>query len=305
MMTYLALATTYLMTSLAHADRVATSNSSDAPATRMAMRSGLRDLKRCAEGTASGYFGADGQTLVKWQASAMSGGAVVEYPSVAVSSYVPRGLDAKGPPGFLTVTDNQLLFTPANKKPHPYDWVESSTNLTLNLMGAIKPENNLPVVDTRDSIDEAWAEELFWRKGGGDAHGASFRKFGRSDFHDNETAIKSGDALSGEAGQRAMTQLTEFFRQRIQESPGRIEYIYQQRQRVKPSFDRRAGPSPLSERFLTNGDLKEIKDGLCSCEGLFEEVETTRQQILKSPVRFWDNGSARELRPEDLSCGMV
>lgn len=289
-----------------HADLVASSNETTTPAQSKDHGDGLRDLNSCAEGISSGFFHRDGQELVSWAGYGNQPMNPIKAQPVATSVFVERGLPPDFKPGFITTTNDKVLFTEAKMSSrHASQRVDKHTTLTLNLLNRFSPRNGLPIVDPRDTTLPAWAYLLEWDKDS-PSHGAASRRFSLSEAAGAVTKIEVGDALTGDRAVQATDILKGTLRDRLAGTADNVKSIYRHRQMLRS--DRIGGQArhPF-EFFLTAEDLKELRLGLCGCDSLFEEAEGVRRELTKpdGTLRVWEKGATRALRPTDLGCGMV
>lgn len=273
----------------------------------------LRELYSCADGSASNFFSE--QSLIDWRRD--NYGPIHKTEGVAVSLYSAKGHDGRGGRGFITLTRDKILFTPAEFKPHPYEWIKEHTNLTLNLKNKVDPISGIPIVDEQDTIKSSWAQKVWFTvhsKSG--AHSHSDRAFGTHEFHGAVTEIKIDQSLTGESAELALRSTEQILEARILGTADRVLEIYRNRQSLPRETESISSFSNyiysrqdrhISEFYLNDMDLEILRQGLCSCEFLAKAVAETRRKLTepRSPIQVWSKGKARKLSPGDLHCGMV
>jgi hypothetical protein len=255
-----------------------------------AKRPSLAELHQCAEGVSDGRFGNFADSLIRWSENPFEEN---ESSSVAVSLFL-EGSEPK----FLTVTPKNILLTQAYKNERRSD--SGPGNLTFVQVTLNLGQNNSP-----------WINEI--------------KFYLRHEVHpmpmDSDTIltrpyseINSHDILKDAAADQATDRLIEVLRDRIRAAPNEVAAIYESRQNEPDTignFQIGGGPGIIrtrpEDRYLNEYDLKRLKEGLCSCESIYPEVEEVRKQMTNPDYSVWvwpaDQEKSHKMNYADLICG--
>jgi hypothetical protein len=288
------------------AETIANGAPSKALSAAKAKRPALRDILTCAERVSRRFFGDD--YLLKWAANTDMNN---ERSSVAVSAFYEGAQ-----PYFLTVTPDKIIKTPAYRTSHTLGGLRTDgveVQATLDLTGRFNLERGLPVVDPSDQISNAWFLSFTrWEKGPNNVH--PDRTFSSSDLHEPHSEIKASDSLTGEAADQAVDQMIETLRTRVTSASDKVAEITRLREsnsspkmRASISGPGYTVPRTARDRVFNERELAEMRNGLCSCEAIFPEVDEVRKKMSdrEYPALVWPDKAdeARKFTYGDLTCG--
>lgn len=244
----------------------------------------VREIYECANSIEVSYFSdpPDGPRLLEWRALKYP----EKFPAAAVSIFNREGFGEKRGPGFLTITPDKVIYTPAKLKIGD-DGLET-TQVTLNLQGKIDERWKLPVVDERGSSSASWYYKATMLK---KVSGQPVYSYALGDLKRDHAEINPRDALTGDAATRALEELKLNLKTLVSAPAKRL---------VKLHLNSGRGYIPLSQ-------ITGVAETLCRCERLYPDVvKDQREKILSRefPLSVKEDGNttARRILPDDFAC---
>jgi len=267
---------------------------------RPALPLSVSALYGCADSLSTIYFRTKESNLTYWKAkSGSQGDGEFEYPSVAITTVILDEFNGKKGPGFLSISEKHVYFTPTEFKRDDLGYL--STHVTLNLSGKIDNKWNLPVVDSRDYVSGSWYTRVTLVPKENPTGAAALTEF--HNLNPNHTEIAPHDALFGDSAAVAIQYWTRKLRTLILSAPEVVSYVH--------------GENQMAGRAIPDTELEFVRKGLCGCASAFP-AETERVRTIMTSrsystsirdsgrvnSRVGGNSEIRRIQGSDLSCTM-